>query len=1108
MRCPECGAESPDDKRFCADCGAPLTIGCPSCGVINPRQQQFCRHCGASLATPDLRPAPAPEAYPPRAQIAAAAGGLNGEIKQVTVLFCDIVNSTALTERLGAEAMLDLVNHFLDLSIAEIRRYGGTVPEFTGDGFMAVFGAPRAYEDHVRRALLAGLGIRRVLTGERGAASGWALGLPVRIGIHSGPVVFGPLAGSLGVETVIGDTANVAARLQQAAEPGAILLGDTTWALAQGFARAQPLGPLTLKGKADPISAYRLLDVSRSQAGDRAGPMRATDFVDRVDALAALLSYVEEAETGHGRLIEIVGEPGIGKSRIVEEMRRRLLPGRLNWVEGRCDSYGMAIPYLLVLDLLRSYCGIVETDAPDAIIDKIGSGLRAVGMNPDQDAAVLLHLLGVNAVNDPLLLSRAEAIKEKAFNIFHQFTINGSRRRPLALVVEDLHWIDKLSAEFLQAISDYVANTRILIIATYRPGVTAPWAGKTGAAQIALQPLSSDDSRHVVRSISRGTGLADPVAAQIVAKADGNPLFLQQLALHAGEAKNIHSELLVPATIRDVIMARIDRLPREAKQLLQTAAVIGREFSLHLLNAVWTGSGSIDPPLRELCHLEFLDERIEPEGVTYVFHHALAQEAAYGSLLERQRRATHGRIGSALKALYQNRTDEVAELLALHFARSDEAEQAVDYAIAAAVKAGRGSANAEALNYFNTALARLDAMPDTTANRLRRVDAVLKQAEVKFALGRQAEHIAALEDIRSMVEATDDPRRRATWHYWTGFLHSLTGGRPVVAIDHCNKAALLAGPADSEIKAYAESCLAQVYTIAGRLRDAVAMGEAALASFEAQGNPWWAGRTLWHLTVAANGLGEWESSLDYCRRALDHGIALNDLRLKVVGWLRMGSAHIQRGDLERGSECCNRALDLAPNPFDTAMAKGIRGYGKIKAGLVDAGIAELSEAVAWFESSDLRYTYLHQALWLAEGHLRRGDRSLAKPLIEEVLNTSRTMGYLHFEGRARWLISECIAAEASVRAVHEVKEAINIFNRAGARNDLGKAMITLAGLCQTNKDFEGARQLYLQALQVFRILGTSDEVRRVAAVLEGQMAEENRASPGPPGGSYYFSPPR
>ena len=1083
MKCAQCGAEGPTGMKFCGQCGAPLVSTCPSCGADNPPEHKFCGHCGSPLV------GSAPARVRSRSRPDAGEGRLGdstlpGEMKQVTVLFCDIVNSTPLTERLGPEGMSDLVRAFLDASLAEIRRFGGTAPQFTGDGFMALFGAPLTHEDHVRRALLAALAVQRALD-EGGAMAGREFDeLEVRIGIHTGPVVFGPVADNLSMDyTAIGDTANLAARLQQVAEPGIILISEATRSLAEGYARVEPVGPLILKGKAEPIPAYRLLDVSHRRSGLRESlAPRTAVFVDRESELAILNNFLRQVENWHGRVVGLVGEPGIGKSRLLAEFRRQVADGRASWVEGRCLSYGTGIPYLLVLDLLRSTCGILETDTPDTVVDKVHVGLREVGMDADEDGPVLLHLLEVKNVGETPALSNPEAIKSKAFETLRQLTVKRSIQRPLVVVLEDLHWIDKISEEFVGFLAESVRDARVLMLATYRPGYHPPWIDKSCAGQMPLQPLPQDDSIRMVRSVLQVEQLVDLVTQEIVAKADGNPFFLEQLALHAGEARDLRTDLMVPNTIHDVVMARIDRLPDQTKRTLQMAAVIGREFPLRLLSAVWRGSGSLEEQLRELTRLEFVYERAETEDLIYVFRHALTQETAYGSLLERHRRIYHGAIGRALEELFTGRSDEVAELLALHFARSDEAEKSIDYATLAGEKSQRHWANNEALTYFSDALNRLDLLPDTEANRVRRIDAVIKQAEVKFALGKHAEHIEALDQIADLVHQADDPRRRTTWHYWQGFLGILTGGEPDTAIDHCNMAAKLAADAGlDEIKAYAESCLAEIYLFVGRLRETIEIGERALASFEACGNLWWAWRTICRLNPAANALGDWEASFSYCRRALQYGEVLGDLRIKVVGLWRMGATYVHQGDPQTAVQYCDEALALGPLPFDAAMAKAVRGYGKIKLGLVDAGIADLSEAVRWFEKSGLRYSHGRYSLFLAEGFLRRGDRTAARPVIGALLETSRALGYSHLEGTACWLMGECLATEALASAEPYVETAMGILEGIGARNDLARTMVTRAALRQAADDLTTARYLLDRAGAIFRELGTLDEPPRVEA---------------------------
>jgi tetratricopeptide (TPR) repeat protein len=831
--------------------------------------------------------------------------------------------------------------------------------------------------------------------------------------------------------------------------------------------------------------SYRLLGVSHQRSGLReTGSGNLTTFVDRYSELGILHSSLRQVEAGRSQTIGVAGEPGIGKSRLLAEFHQQLEGGRVNWVEGRCVSYGTAIPYWLLLDLLRSNCGIIETDPQDAIINKVRSRLQAVGMALDEDGPVLLHLLGISDVGDVPALTNPEASKTKAFATLYRLCEQASEQRPLVLAIEDLHWIDQISEEFLGFLAEKAADRRILILATYRPEYSPPWMEKPFGGQASLQPLSRDDSRQMVRSVLTAERLVDPVAEEIVAKADGNPFFLEQLALHAGEAVNLRSDLMVPDSIHDVMMARIDRLPDQAKRLLHLAAVIGREFSFRLLGAMWNEPELLESHLRELTRLDFISERFATEGSTYVFRHALTQEAAYGSLLERHRRTHHGAVGEALEELYGGRTEEVAELLAFHFGRSDEAERAVDYAILAAEKAQRCWANSEALTYFNGALQRLDQMPDSAANRLRRIDAVLKQAEVKFALGLHAEHIEALEGIHGIVDQTDEPRRRATWHYWTGFLNSLTGGGPDVAIEHCREAAEIASAFGlDDIGAFANCCLAQVYTIAGRLRDAVEVGERALAVFETRDNLWWAGRTLGHLTWAANAMGKWETSLGYCQRALQHGGTLQDLRLKTIGWWRMASAAVQQGDLKLGFECCEEALALAAIPYDIAMTRAVRGYGRIKTGQIEVGMADLREAAEWFEGAHLRHTNLRLDLWLAEGHLIRDDRASARPLIEGALRASREAGYLYFLGLASWLMGECLAAEAPATAAEWIAMAAGIFERIGARNDLAKAMVTRASLFQRDGDDATARQLLKRADAIFRTLGTLKAPAKVSEAL-------------------------
>jgi len=424
------------------------------------------------------------------------------------------------------------------------------------------------------------------------------------------------------------------------------------------------------------------------------------------------------------------------------------------------------------------------------------------------------------------------------------------------------------------------------------------------------------------------------------------------------------------------------------------------------------------------------------------------------------------------------------ELLAYHFGRSAEAEKAVDYAILAAEKAQRRWANTEALAHFDAALSRLSVMPDRLANSMRRIDAVIKQGEIRFALGRHTEQLRLLEEIRRLVEESADPPRRAAWHYWTGFLHSLTGSRPEIAIAHCREAVAIAeGTGLLELCAFAESCLAQVYVFAGELHRAIDVGERALRTFEALGNRWWACRTLAHLAAAANALGEWDRALRYCERALEYGLAVDDLRLKVSALVRMGSTHVQRGDGPAALRRCEEAQALAPTPYDAAAVRAIRAYGLVKQGRVTEGVTELEDVVAWYARSHLRFTRSQFGLWLADAYLRKGDSSRARSLAEDVLATSREVGYGQLEGIAHRVLGECSLEGEPARAAEHLDQAAHILERIEARNEIAKVWVAEAALHRAQGDANAARQLLERAMARFAELGTLDEATRVREAL-------------------------
>ncbi|HYO12895.1 MAG TPA: adenylate/guanylate cyclase domain-containing protein, partial [Thermoanaerobaculia bacterium] len=650
MKCPQCQFESPPGMKFCGQCGAKLSVPpCPQCGAENPPGFKFCGECGSPLVVeasppppppPASEPAPVPqrppvqEYTPPHLaeQVFQTRAAVEGERKQVTVLFCDLVGSTALADRLGPETMHLLLNRFFELALGEVHRYEGTINQFLGDGFMALFGAPVAHEDHPRRAVLAALGLQKALE-ERSAELGGPQGvdLSVRMGINTGWVVVGGIGDRLRKDyTAIGDTTNLAARLQQLGEPGTVLVSETTSRFLQESVQLEALAPLQVKGKAAPVQAFRVLGIGGLPSEDAvlSGTAR-SPFVGRRREMTILEELRERAEQGEGQVVGIAAEAGAGKSRLLYELRRRFWNRPTVYFAGRCLSYGSGIPYHPLLSMLRNEWSIVETDDPAVITAKVTAGLGRAGLNVDESLPYMLCLLGVQDGTRCLADLSPQALQSRAFKILRQMILNAGRGDLVVVEIEDLHWSDETSEELLAFLVEGIAAARVLLLLTYRSGYRPRWIEKSYATQISLSRLSDQESHEVMRSVLRRAELPPELESLVVKKAEGNPFFLEELARSFLERPDVS----VPDTIQGVLMARIDRLPEEHKRLLQTASVLGRELPLNLLEAVWERREALPPLLADLKRWEFLYEEPTAEEPLYFFKHGLTQEAVYQTLL-------------------------------------------------------------------------------------------------------------------------------------------------------------------------------------------------------------------------------------------------------------------------------------------------------------------------------------------------------------------------------------------------------------------------------------------------------------------------------------------
>jgi class 3 adenylate cyclase/tetratricopeptide (TPR) repeat protein len=668
----------------------------------------------ASEPPPTTHETPSVPPFPRAASPSPALHIPDQEHKQVTVLCGGLTEAAALATRLGAEAMHHRMQAFLARVQTTVERYGGSMIQYGVDGFMALFGAPIAHEDHARRAVLAALALQQELPGQQDAER-----LAVSIGVQSGSVVVGSLAHDpQRLYTAMGDTIHLATCLQHAAAAHDILIGSATYQLVEEEVQAEVweaggCGVIALAGQ-----VYRVRDVVQRRAGvpERHAQPR-SPFVGRAHELAILHERLAQAERRQGQVVGITGEAGMGKSRLLVEFWRSVQSRQVTCLTGQCLPYGQTSPYLPVLTLLRQRCHITDADAPDTVRMKVYAAMQEAHLGSEEEVAFLLQLLDVpvetgSPAHDSPTLQQAQI-----FALLRQMIVYGCPQ-PLLLVVEDVHWIDASSEAWLGTVVAGLAHQPMLLLVTYRPGYQPPWLGQSYVTQLALPSLPAHESLHVVQAASPSASVPDHVQQAIVTKAAGNPFFLEELTWSVLAHGNVDGPLRIPNTIQGVLAARIDRLPSEAKRLLQLAAVIGTEVAYPLLRAV---AGMPDEALLQHLHqLQIAELLYEvsslPAGV-YAFKHALLQEVAYQSLLTSTRQADHQRLARTIETDFPEQADVQPMVLAHHYTEAGLDQQAIECWRRAGAHAFQRGAHHEALAYLRRGIALLERMPDRDPRR-------------------------------------------------------------------------------------------------------------------------------------------------------------------------------------------------------------------------------------------------------------------------------------------------------------------------------------------------------------------------------------------------------
>ncbi|HKD39685.1 MAG TPA: adenylate/guanylate cyclase domain-containing protein [Myxococcaceae bacterium] len=1031
MRCSKCGADNREGRKFCAECGEALASKCPRCGATNESREKFCGECGAALGT--SQSATARKSNEPQIRIAETSPpeNLEGERKTVTALFADIKGSMDLIEDLDPEEARAIVDPALKLMMEAVQRYRGYVAQSTGDGIFALFGAPVAHEDHPQRALLAALRMQAEvkryadkLRAEKG------VNLQVRVGANTGEVVVREIrTGEKHTEYLpIGHSTSVAARLQALAAPGSIAITESVRKLIEGYFAIKSLGPARIKGVSEPLEIYEV---------SGPGPLRTrlqreaargyTKFVGRQREMETLKHAAELAQEGHGQIVAAVAEPGVGKSRLFFEFKAKSQSG---WMvlEAFSVSHDKASAYLPVLDLLHSYFKIASDDDARSRREKVAGKIAVLDRSLEDTLPYLYALLGIVEGMDPLAQMDGQVKKRRTLDAIKRILLRESLNQPLMVIFEDLHWIDDQTQEFLNLLADSLANTKILLLVNYRPEYSHQWGSKTYYTQLRLDPLGKESAEEMLSARIGDSPELAPLKQLVLGRTQGNPLFIEELIealfdegvlVRNGTVTLTRplGQLKIPPTVQGILAARIDRLPPEAKELLQTLAVIGMHFSLALARAVvQRPPEQLDRLLSYLQAGEFVYEQPTAD-VEYEFKHALTHDEAYKSLLTDRRMLLHERTGQAIEALYHERLEDHYADLAYHYGSSNNAAKTIEYLRLAGGQAVDRGAYAQALANVEPAVKLIEQLPEGTERLRAELDVRLVEGmavsplyglastERLHTYQRVCELSARLGDISAEVQgrinvagvymSRGEVSRSLEIMQRCVELAQRSPGGELIPVVHLQLAIILHDAGDS---VQASSLLSDLITHFEPARQEAGSDYLPI-------NPWVLTPTVF--SRVQHTLGRPDEALKLSELALHRARQLKRPFTISLAYVAAATLHYERRELVAARDLAEAAIAVADeHGFENHLVWGrsVRGWVLAESGQTAKGIAEL-EANA---TQVLANFQMQVSEMLAQAYLRAGSAHRAVSTLDEALSRSELAGTHFYDASLHRLKGEAI----------------------------------------------------------------------------------------------------
>jgi len=1038
MRCSVCGTENPPENRYCHSCGVTFSVRCTNCGHQNWSTARFCGSCGSSLKPRPLRP--------------RAGERLVGERKQATVLFADIVSSTELVVHLDPEQAMERLGPAVSMMCEAVGRFEGTVVRTLGDGLMALFGAPLAQEGHALLACEAALSMQEAFPPSEG-------GLRLRVGLHSGEVVSEAPGGELSTERgAHGSTIHLASRLQQIAEPGGICLTEDCYRLVRFYCDVRPLGRHALKGFPEPVEIYSLLGLKPAVASQQFRGANLTSFRGRDPEIAMLQRALQSAENGHTSVIGISGAPGSGKSRLCFEFaqwcRSRLIPV----FEARALLYGHATPFQPVLEFLRLFFRIAPTDDATVARDHIRERLSTIGPTFEADFPLVCEFLGVSdQESPPVLLSLSPKARHGRLLDIIRYMVRESSTTASVIIVEDLHWLDEASEDFVATLVDAVADTRTMLVLTFRPSYAASWMKCSYYQQISLADLTPTETDELVRELIGDRSELHDVRHRVAERSGGNPFFAEELVRSLAENGSIFgdpgnysigfiaAEGTLPTTVQAVIGARIDRLGEADKATLQIGSVIGEEFPLEMLEElVHAPPKEIESILEGLCDAELLQRQIALDGRWYAFRHPLIQEVAYAAQLRVRRSALHAAVADAMQHFYKDRIDEFSGLFAYHYEAAGQLLEAADYSARAAMWVG-STHSAQAIKHWQKVRTLLQKQPRSAATDELRIMASGQLAWLGWREGLTADEAKPLIGEALTWSRETDNTMIPLLLVVDGRI-TITSGGPADASVELVKEGLLLLREDKDIGRIAtlNVSLSQAYGWAGMLNEALAANSAAI-----EGIPW--------------------------IEKFDHqffGYSVEHWAISLRGRIL-----VRLGRFEEAEQCFDQVLGVEENLLDpTARMIPHLGYVDLAWCRRDSALAErhalrVAQIAERHESPYLR-VFAFACIGTAKS-VAGNFAAAARDFVAGLEFLRKTKAAMEYEPEMLASLADCYYQNDELRrAIDIAKEAIEIAQQRNARLPECRASITRAAalIAETGVSPE-TKALFERAEELIRVTG-------------------------------------